>query len=494
MNKKDEIHYGSERYWDYDEQQTKLGNPFGVDLYHLKQLAIFWHMGAREEAIHDYFVRNTVYGSYLFVTGLERFLKYAKNLCFGEKEISAFKARYPVLASEGFQEYLWNFSFKGDVWAMPEGQIAFGQNEPIIKIRSDWLQGWFLETIVMSIMNSDISYATNAAHFVSAAEGRPVIDFGLRRAMGDGAKISASRAVYAGGVTATSNVAASFNLDIPASGTMSHEAIQYGVLRYGSEKEAFKAYIRQALALDEELSLLIDTFESVQGAKNAVGAMKEVGEEIGGTVHAKSFRIDSGDLYGEALKIRAIDPDKEWFEGIFLTNDLDPISIRDIAQKDASKKIITGFGAGTKLLNPPQVVGGVYKLSAIMIDDVWKPSMKTTNDRSKMTLPGDKEVYRYIDDDGNYENDVICLAGEIPTGNDRFPVLEKVMSEGEIIASASSLSQIQIRGRENLSKLSAVYKDYEGKERFPVMISPELEALQNEMIKDEERRRKEQTR
>ncbi len=237
-----------EDYWETDHQAVRLGSPFPVDFYHLNQLHTFWRLGAADyEAVHDYFARRTVLGSYLYIMGLEQVLKQVHNLRFTPDDLDHIRLTYPELADEDFLAYLEEFRFRGDIWAMPEGQLGFGQNEPIIKVVSNLLEGWYLETMIMEVMNGAIGYATNATHFILSAGGRPVVDFGLRRTSGDGAKVESVRSVLGAGVAGTSNVQAARNLFGTAKralGTMSHEAIQIGtILHGGDEKEAFKDYI-----------------------------------------------------------------------------------------------------------------------------------------------------------------------------------------------------------------------------------------------------------
>lgn len=470
--------------YEYDEEQTRLGSPFAVDVYHIRQLAIYFRLGlGNVEAVHDYFARKTALGSYLCIAGVERVVKYLHSFRFRGEDIDKFKTSFPDLADDAFIRYLEDFRFRGDLWAMPEGELCFGQNEPIIKIKGNWLEGWFMETIIMDNMNGSTGYATNATHFVNSARGLPVIDFGLRRASGDGAKISPTRSAYIGGINATSNVEASINLGIPKSGTMSHEAIQVTMLIYGSEEKAFEMYIREAIKQDNKLVLLVDTTGDIeQGARNAIRALRTVSAQLGRKIKADAFRIDSGDLYEEARKIRALDPEKEWFEGIFLTNDLGPEEIAAILKKDIDG-IITGFGAGTKLLNLPEVVGGVYKVSAIGIDGIWNDTLKISGSADKTTLPGDKTVYRRFDPQGLMVEDIICLASEDKPGDDYSELLVKMMAKGEIVSDFISLQNIRAYGMSRISKLPQKFKKYREKEVFPVRISPALARMREEEIR-----------
>ena len=469
--------------YEYDEEQTRLGSPFAVDVYHIRQLAIYFKLGlGNVEAVHDYFARKTILGSYLCIAGVERVLKYLYNFRFRCEDIEKFKLSFPDLADEAFIRYLEDFRFRGDVWAMPEGQLCFGQNEPIIKIKSNWLEGWFMETIVMDNMNGSTGFATNATHFVQSARGLPVVDFGMRRASGDGAKISPTRSVYIGGIDATSNVEAFINLGIPNSGTMSHEAIQVSMLIYGSEEKAFEMYIEEAIKQDNKLVLLVDTTNDIeQGAKNAIRALQKVSAKLGKKIKADAFRIDSGDLYEEAKKIRALDPEKEWFDGIFLTNDLGPEEIARILELDKDG-IITGFGAGTKLLNLLEVVGGVYKVSAIKFDGVWNDTLKISGSADKTTLPGDKTVYRRFDENGMMAEDIICLASEDRPEGRCIELLQKMMENGKIIINPISLQDIRLFSMSRRAKLPDKFRKYRGKEVFPVRISPALDKLRAEEV------------
>lgn len=475
-----------EDYWQQDIQRVRLGSPFLVDYYHLNQLFAYYRSAGAFEAVHDYFARKTVLGSYLYVMGLEQVLKQLSNLCFTEDDIEFIRATYPDLAEEDFLAYLRQFRFRGDVWAVPEGQLVFGQNEPILKIKSNLLEGWFIESMIMAAMNGSINYATCASHFVNSARGVPLIDFSLRRTAGDGAKVDSVRSVLGAGIVGTSNVQAARNLfgtKRRALGTMSHEAIQLGTLMHdGDEKEAFKDYIRGAWERKEEMVLLIDTFDTIEGAKHAIAALEEVGKEYNVQLRAKALRIDSGDLYADALSVRALDPDKKWFAGIFLTNDLTPRTIARIMELDRKNRIITGFGVGTNLTNPPSVVGGVYKLSALKVKGAWQNTMKITGSLDKTTLPGDKVVYR-VTANGRFKKDIIQLADEPLPYGDCFPLLQKVMEKGKVIVEPRSLEEIAAFGRENLEKLPDKYKKYQGTEVFPVHITGGIWDLQQAIMK-----------
>jgi nicotinate phosphoribosyltransferase len=470
--------------WSHDEQAIRLGSPLLVDTYHITQLAFFFEQGLhKSEGIHDFFARVPILGSYLFVAGLSRTLKQIRNFHFNEEELFQVETRFPEIADNAFLSFLEDFRFRGDIWAVPQGQLVFGQNEPILKVIGNLLEGWYLETMIMAEMNSALADATNATHFVHAAGDLPVVDFGLRRAKSDGAKILGAENVLMGGVVATSNVAAGIALDAPLSGTMSHENIQIGTSYRGGEKNAFKEYIRFAVKRNLKLILLIDTYNSVRGAKNAIIAMQELSEELGVHIKAEAVRIDSGDLYEQAVKVRALDPEREWFDYIFPTNNLDPLKIADIIEKDKQTGLIRGFGAGTNLLNPPEVVGGVYKLSAQKHDGKWwQPSLKMSDDVDKTTLPGNKQLWRCLDERGMYVKDVLCLGSDPVPEGDFFPLLEPVMREGHILIDHESIDTVRRRGLENLGRLPEKYRAYKSREVFPVRLSPGLIDMREKFI------------
>ena len=460
--------------WKYDEQRTRLGDPFIMDLYHLLQARTIFLEGDHERnTVHDYFIRKTPFGSYLLVAGTERVLKNLYNMRFSPEDVSeadVILSNMKLDVPEKFLRYLENFKFDADVWAMPEGGLAF-PNEPIMRFEGPWLKTWIIESMVLKTMNSPSLVATYASQIANIAQNMTLADFMLRRAPGDGAAISLSRAAYIGGFMSTSNVRAAINLRIPLSGTMSHEFIQAYTKITGSETNAFVIYGKHN---PDNRIYLIDTFDPPQGIKNAIKASEILGEA------AKAIRIDSGNLVELAKMARDLDRSKEKFIGIFLTSDIDIDAVNRIVNSETPA---SGLGIGTKMAAPsnPSALGGVFKLVEIEIDGAMEPVIKISGDEVKILLPGKKDVWRRSKY-GIYLQDIITLAGEHP--QDGFePVLIKMMKDGKIRVKPGELSEIQKYARKNIESLPLHVRRLEKPLSYPVSISDELADLKEELIK-----------
>lgn len=457
-------------------EETRLGDPIRCDLYHLTQARTIYEEGDHErQTVHDYFFRKIPWGSYLLVAGLENVLKHLEAFHFIEEDISYIQ-QIDERAKDDYLNYLRNLKFTGDVYAIPEGCLAFPR-EPVIRVEGPWLQTWIIESAILKAMNYSSLVATKASRIVYAAQGRPVADFGLRRSPGDGAAVQSVRSAYIGGFFATSNVRAAKNLGIQPTGTMSHESVQAYYEIYGSEIEAFRIFAKHN---PENCILLIDTISTEEGAKNMLIIAKEQ-EGIGYKV--KAVRLDSGDLPGLAKKVRAMDKPGRLFLGIMASSDLDEYKILQYLGEGAP---FTGFGIGTKLTAPePGALGGVYKLAAIEVDGELRPTIKLSEEVEKTTLPGKKTVWRQFTPDGFCKGDVIALTDEpSPNYTECFvPVLYKVMNKGKIIGKFPSLQEIQNAAKENLRMLPDEYRRITNPVPYPVRLSEKLQNLQKDLIK-----------
>lgn len=461
--------------WRYDEQKTRLGDPLVADQYHFRQARTIFLEGNHENfTIHDYLIRKTSFGSYLLVSGIERVIKNLRNLRFTEEDIEGVKLVDPLSAkpeAEDYLEYLRNLKFKGDLWVVQEGDVVF-PNEPIIRIEGNWLETWIIESMILKSMNYASLVATYASQVVTAAKGRSVADFGLRRSPGDGAGIDSARAAFIGGAQSTSNVRAAVNLDIKASGTMSHEFVQgYSVLA-GSEVNAFVIFGKRN---PDSRIYLLDTFDVARGVENAIKATEIIGEP------AKAVRIDSGNLGELAKMVRGMDREKKKFTGIILTSDLDVARIKEILDANVP---VTGFGIGTKMTAPsnPSALGGVYKLVAIKKGKELVPTLKISGDAEKTTLPGKKNIWRGKQD-GKFIGDVIALVEEKKPDRNFEPVLVRAIRKGKLLMAPRSLEDIQRFARENISMLPEkcvkVIPD-----PYPVKISKKLRDLRQRLIEE----------
>lgn len=342
-------------------------------------------------------------GGYAIVAGLEQIINYIRNLSFDEEDINYLRKQNKF--SEEFLNYLENFRFTGDIWAIPEGTVVF-PNEPLITVKAPIIQAQLLETMLLLTTNHQSLIATKTSRIVKEAQGRPVMEFGARRAHGINAAVEGARAAIIGGAVGTSCTLSAKEFNVPASGTMAHSWIQ----SFDSEYEAFKAY---AELYPDDCTFLIDTYNTIEsGLPNAIKVFNEVLKPKG--YRPKAVRLDSGDLAYLSKKVRKI-LDETGYEDckICATNSLDEYLIKSLIEQDAK---IDLFGVGENLItakNEP-VFGGVYKLVALEKDKKIVPKIKVSENTAKVTNPSVKKVYRFYDNETKKAiADVITLADEI---------------------------------------------------------------------------------
>ena len=342
-------------------------------------------------------------GGYAIVAGLEQIINYIRNLSFDEEDISYLRKQNKF--SEEFLNYLENFRFTGDIWAIPEGTVVF-PNEPLITVKAPIIQAQLLETMLLLTTNHQSLIATKTSRIVKEAQGRPVMEFGARRAHGINAAVEGARAAIIGGAVGTSCTLSAKEFNIPASGTMAHSWIQ----SFDSEYEAFKAY---AELYPDDCTFLIDTYNTIEsGLPNAIKVFNEVLKPKG--YRPKAVRLDSGDLAYLSKKVRKI-LDEAGYEDckICATNSLDEYLIKSLIEQDAK---IDLFGGGENLITAKSepVFGGVYKLVALEKDKKIVPKIKVSENTAKVTNPSFKKVYRFYDNETKKAiADVITLADEI---------------------------------------------------------------------------------
>ncbi len=435
-----------------------------TDLYQLTMMQAYWKSGHNPEATFDYFVRKIPFGSYLITAGLSYVLDYIDNLHFEDDDIE-------YLRTQGFDdeflENLRDFRFTGDILAMPEGSIAFPL-EPIIRATAPIMEAQLIETFILNKMNFSTLIATKASRVVHASRGRSIAEFGLRRAQGDG-YLEATRATFIGGCASTSNVLAGKELGIPVSGTMAHSF----VTSFDHEIDSFRAY---AEAFPKKCFLLIDTYNSIEGARKAVIVGKELekrGERLLGV------RLDSGDLGELSKKVRRIldDAGLEYVR-IVASGDLNEWKIDDLMNKGAR---IDMFGVGTELITgrPTPALDGIYKLSDIVEDGRHIPKMKLSEETVKATLPGKKRIWRTIEN-GKFVKDVIALEDESLDG--AIPLLESAVRKGKIVCKRPSLEEIKQKALDNFSKLPEKYKKLDAAAVYPIEFSPGLIELRERIV------------
>jgi len=342
-------------------------------------------------------------GGFAIMAGVEQLIDYFKNLKFTDDDIKYLESK--KIFSKEYLDYLKNFKFSCDVWAIPEGTPIFPQ-EPIVTVRGPVVQAQFLETMILLTINHQSLIATKANRIVRAADGRPVMEFGSRRAQGADAAILGARAAYIGGCCGTACAISDRDYGVPALGTMAHSWVQM----FDSEYDAFKAYARQ---YPDSCTLLIDTYNVLEsGLPNAIKVFDEVLKPLG--KRPKGVRIDSGDITYLSKKCRKILDNAGYPDcGICASNSLDEYIIRDTLMQGAQ---IASFGVGERLITSMEspIFGGVYKLVAVEDENGnIIPKIKISENVSKITTPCFKQVYRlYSRETGAAIADVVTLRDE----------------------------------------------------------------------------------
>ena len=377
-----------------------------VDYYELTMGQGYFRNGMCDRiAYFDVFFRkNPDNGGYAIAAGLEQIVEYINDLHFTKEDIDYLRGR--GCFGEDFLEYLSNFRFTGDIWAVPEGTVVF-PGEPLITVRAPAIEAQFIETYLLMIINHQSLIATKASRIVRAAKGRAISEFGSRRAQGADAAILGARAAYIGGVANTACAIADEAFGVPAGGTMAHSWVQM----FDSEYEAFRAYCE---LYPNNATLLVDTYNVLEsGVPNAIRAFREVLLPRGITKCA--VRIDSGDITYLSNKIRQMLDDAGLTEcRIVASNSLDEYIIRGLFHQGAK---IDAFGVGERLITAKSdpVFGGVYKLCAVEDDEGnILPKIKLSENVGKITTPHFKKVYRLFGrDTGKAEADLICVHDEV---------------------------------------------------------------------------------
>ncbi|MGI6742248.1 MAG: nicotinate phosphoribosyltransferase [Eubacteriales bacterium] len=372
------------------------------DYYELTMSNGYYKTGmANQITYFDMFYReNPDKGGFAIMCGLEQVIEYIENLKFTEEDIDFLRSK--GVFDEDFLDYLRNFKFTGDIWAIPEGVPIF-PGEPILTVRAKASEAQFIETFILLTINHQCLIATKANRIVRAAAGRPVSEFGSRRAQGTHAAILGARASFIGGCTGTACTIAEKRYGVPAVGTMAHSWVQM----FDDEYDAFKTYCD---IYPNNAILLVDTYNVLKnGVPNAIRAFKDSGITKGG------IRIDSGDITYLSLRARQM-LDEAGLKDIKISvsNSLDEYIIRDILQQGAK---IDFFGVGERLVTSKSdpVFGGVYKLVAVEDDNGNViPKIKISENTTKITNPGFKKVLRiYENENGKAIADLICLRDEV---------------------------------------------------------------------------------
>lgn len=377
-----------------------------TDFYELTMMQGYFKNKARNDTvIFDAFYRtNPCGGGYAICAGLEQVIQYIKELHFAPEDID-YLASLGVFEPD-FLDYLKDFQFSGDIYAIPEGTVMFPR-EPIIKVIAPIMEAQLVETAILNIINHQSLIATKACRVCYAAQGDGVMEFGLRRAQGPDAGIYGARAAMIGGCIGTSNVLCGQLFDVPVKGTHAHSWI----MSFPDEYTAFKAY---ADMYPGACILLVDTYDTLKsGIPNAIKVFREM-RQAGIPLTFYGIRLDSGDLAYLSKKARKMLDEAGFPDAVIsASNDLDEYLIDSLKTQGAT---ITSWGVGTNLItskdNP--AFGGVYKLAAVMDrDGHFIPKIKLSENTEKITNPGNKKIYRiYEKDTGKIKADLICLVDE----------------------------------------------------------------------------------
>lgn len=468
-----------------------------TDYYQFTMAYAYWKAGkAEEEAIFNLFFRKNPFQSgFTIAAGLDYIIDYCRNMTFGENDL-AFLAEMKDEKGEkvfesGFIDYLKNMTFSCDIDAVEEGEVVF-PNMPMVRVKGPLIQCQLLETPLLNIINFQTLIATKAARMVLAANGDPVMEFGLRRAQGIDGALAASRASYIGGCSSTSNVMAAKLFGIPVSGTHAHSWI----MSFENELTAFESY---AETFPDNTILLVDTYDIVQGVKHAIivaEQLKKKGKAL------KGIRIDSGDLaYFSNLARKMLDEAGFPEVKIVASNDLDEHIITSLKMQEASIDI---WGVGTKLVTAydQPALGAVYKLSALKSKNGdWVPKIKLSQQSIKINIPGHHNVLRYCAN-GKAIADMIYLEGlqqgdkvtiidpidptrrkKISVGNAEAEVLLKpIFVNGKKVYERPSIQQIRQRTQDRLAIFDKTHKRLINPHIYPVGLEASLHEFRTALV------------
>ncbi len=431
-----------------------------TDLYQLAMMEAYHASGETGTAVFEFFVRKLPdRRGFFLAAGLEQALDFLENLHVPSEELE-------WLSESGhfgkpFLDYLADFRFTGDVHAMPEG-TAFFPDEPIIRVTAPLPEAQYVETRIINILQYQAMVASKAARMTLAAQGRGLVDFGLRRAHGAEAGLLAARAACVAGFDATATVLAGERFGLPINGTMAHSFIQ-------AHEDEEAAFLRFARARPENLVLLIDTFDTEEGARKVTRLAPRLAEE---GIEVSAVRLDSGDLGALAKSVRAILDDAGLGSiGIVASGGLDEDKIAGLVEDDAP---IDGFGVGSSLttISDAPVLDCAYKLQE------YRGLARRKLSTGKATWPGRKQVWRRFDDNGRMTGDVLSLEDDEVAGT---PLLRPVMEGGKRLAPSPALEEVQARAARSLAQLPDALRRLDPADDYPVEIADPLVTLAEEV-------------
>ncbi len=473
--------------------------PMGLltDLYQLTMAYGYWKLGManKESVFHSIFRTSPFKGGFAVAAGLSTLIDFISQFRFDASDAAYLGT---LTGSDGnplfekqFLDYLMEMEFNCHMDAVPEGTVMFPY-EPLVRVRGPIIQCQILETALLNIMNFQTLIATKAARIRMAAEGDPVLEFGLRRAQGVDGGLMASRAAYIGGCDATSNALAGKMFDIPVKGTMAHSWI----MAFADELESFKAYVS---SLPNNSVLLVDTYSTLEGVKKAVTAAKllrENGHRFLG------IRLDSGDLADLSIEARKILDNSGFPDAkIVASSDLDEASIRDLKSRGARIDI---WGVGTRLATAydQPALDGVYKLSALRTPgDPWEYKLKLSERQAKISIPGILQVRRYRSGEGYLADGIYDEEGgigeattlihplegtvrhHIDAGTPHEDLLVPVFRHGRRVYDPPSVERSRQRVNNEIARLHPGITRFEEPESYPVGLERNLFDLKAELTR-----------
>lgn len=471
-----------------------------TDLYQLTMMQGYYTNDTNNhEVVFDLFYRNNPSkNGYAICAGLSQTIEYIKNLAFNDADIAYLQSLN--LFQKDFLEYLKGFKFTGDIYAIPEGTVVFPM-EILMRVKAPIFEAQFVETALLNIINHQSLIATKAARVVKAAEGDPVLEFGLRRAQGPDAGIYGARAAVIGGCVGTSNVLTGKMFDVPVSGTHAHS----WVMSFDEEIEAFRAY---AKLFPDKCILLVDTYDTLEsGVPNAIKVFDEM-KAAGIHMESYGIRLDSGDLAYLSKKARQMLDAAGHKEAIISAScDLDEMLIADLKRQGAK---ITLWGVGTNLITSSDCpsFGGIYKLAAEIDKEGNEiPKIKISDNPEKVTNPGVKKMIRVYDNQtGKITADIIALEHEkfdeskaltLYTEKARWKkiklkansytlreLLVPIFKAGKLVYEAPRTMDIKAYSRQELDTLWEEYKRLVNPQIMQVVLSDELYALKEKMLEN----------
>lgn len=474
----------------------KSHSPLLTDLYQITMGAGYWKCGkAQQEAVFHLFFRKLPFaGGYAIAAGLGDVVEWLKSFHFSEAELD-YLASLPgrdgkPLFEKDYLDYLGKMTWRCDVDAIPEGTAVF-PHEPLLRIRGPLIQAQLVETALLNIVNFQTLIATKAARICEAAQGEPVLEFGLRRAQGPDGAVMASRAAFIGGAMATSNVLAGMIHGIPVRGTHAHS----WVMSFETELESFESY---AAALPNNCVFLVDTYDTLEGVRHAV----EVGNQLRAQGHELvGMRLDSGDLAWLSIEARRILDEAGFAEAVIVaSNDLDEHLIESLKHQGAK---ISVWGVGTQMITggSQPALGGVYKLGAIRDESgQWEPKIKLSEQAVKVSNPGIQQVRRFslngefcgdaiFDEEHGCPDPVeivhptdLARTKMIPPGADHEDLLQPVFREGQLVMDLQTLPEHQRRCRDQLKRLNATIRRLAHPHAYPAGVESSLHQRKLSMI------------